>query len=109
MKAFYTIPSFHNPGGCNLSEARRRELIELSQEHNFLIVADEVYQLLWFYEPPPPAFGTMIDSGTVLSLGSFSKILAPGLRLGWIQCAPELQARLARQIFLVVNNRREPI
>ena len=91
----YTIPSFHNPSGCSMSESRRRELVELSKAHDFIIVADEVYQLLSFYETPPPALATMIDSGTVVSLGSFSKILAPAMRLGWIQCAPNLQSRLS--------------
>ncbi|MDX1570577.1 MAG: PLP-dependent aminotransferase family protein [Xanthomonadales bacterium] len=90
----YTIPSYHNPGGQCLSGARRDELVALSREHGFLIVADEVYQLLYYGEPPPPALGTMIGSETVLSLGSFSKILAPGLRLGWIQTCPALRERL---------------
>lgn len=90
----YTIPSFHNPGGHSMSAARRRQLVELSKRHDFLIVADEVYQLLSYEGQPPPAFGTMIDSETILSLGSFSKILAPALRLGWIQTSPNLRARL---------------
>ena len=55
---------------------------ELAREHDFLIVADEAYQLLYYYDSPPPAYGTMVDSGHVLSLGSFSKIWAPGMRLG---------------------------
>lgn len=90
----YTIPSFHNPGGHCLSAERREALVSLSRRHGFLIVADEVYQLLYYYEAPPPAFGTMIDGDTVLSLGSFSKILAPGLRLGWIQTSAALQQKM---------------
>ena len=90
----YTIPSFHNPGGQSLSEERRRELARLSLEHDFLIVADEVYQLLHYFDKPPPALGTMTQSGNILSLGSFSKIMAPGLRLGWIQTSAILMARL---------------
>lgn len=90
----YTIPSFHNPGGHCMSAERREALVSLSRQHGFLIVADEVYQLLYYYEAPPPAFGTMIESDTVLSLGSFSKILAPGLRLGWIQTSAELQQKM---------------
>jgi len=90
----YTIPSFQNPCGQTLSAARRERLVELSVEHEFLIVADEVYQLLNYYAPPPPALGVMAEDqgsrGSILSLGSFSKILAPGLRLGWIQAAPGL-------------------
>lgn len=90
----YTIPSYHNPGGHCMSAERRARLVKLSQERGFLIVADEVYQLLHYDEEPPPAFGTMIDGDTVLSLGSFSKILAPGLRLGWIQTGAGLRDRL---------------
>lgn len=94
----YTIPSYLNPGGQILSAARRQRLVELSQEHGFLIVADEVYQLLSYYEPPPPALGSIAeqqgDDGTILSLGSFSKILAPGLRLGWIQTSHKLMERM---------------
>ena len=93
-KLLYTIPSFHNPGGQTMSLERRKRLVELSREHGFLIAADEVYQLLYYYQPPPAALGTMIDSGTILSLGSFSKIMAPGLRLGWIQTSPQLMDQL---------------
>jgi len=81
----YTIPIYQNPSGCSMSAVRRKRLIALSQEHDFLIVADEVYQLLSYNGTPPAAFGTMLTGDTVLSVGSFSKILAPGLRLGWIQ------------------------
>ncbi|HLF31638.1 MAG TPA: PLP-dependent aminotransferase family protein [Xanthomonadales bacterium] len=94
----YTIPSFQNPGGQTLSAARRLRLVELSREYEFLVVADEVYQLLFYYEPPPAAFGSLAEEqgedGTILSLGSFSKILAPALRLGWIQTSPTLLRRL---------------
>ena len=90
----YTIPSFHNPGGQTLSHERRKLLAELSLEHDFLVVADEVYQLLHYFKEPPPALGTMTGSGNILSLGSFSKIMAPGLRLGWIQTSSELMERL---------------
>lgn len=86
----YTIPSYQNPGGQCLPLDRRLKIIEMAKQHGFLIVADEVYQLLYYNEPPPPAFGTMIDSEHVVSLGSFSKILAPGMRLGWIQTSKNL-------------------
>lgn len=94
VKLLYTIPSFLNPGGQSMSLARRERLLELSNEYDFLIAADEVYQLLYFRDPPPAALGTMIDRGRVLSLGSFSKIMAPGLRLGWIQTSPDLMNKL---------------
>ncbi len=86
----YTIPSFHNPSAYTMSASRRAQLVALSLSHDFLIVADEVYHMLSYYEAPPMAFGTMIDSGTIISLGSFSKILAPALRLGWMQASEKL-------------------
>ena len=86
----YTIPSYHNPTGVTLSGERRRRLAELSRRHDFIIAADEVYQLLNYLDQPPPAMGTLCQQGNVLSLGSFSKIMAPALRLGWIQASPAL-------------------
>jgi DNA-binding transcriptional MocR family regulator len=87
----YTIPTFHNPSSITLKADRRTQLVELSRRHNFIIVADEVYHLLNYTKaPPPPPMASFIVSDTVLSLGSFSKILAPGLRLGWIQTGPKL-------------------
>jgi 2-aminoadipate transaminase len=96
----YTIPTYHNPGGQSLSAERRGRLVELSQKHNFLIVADEVYQLLSYFDEPPPALGTMIASDTVISLGSFSKLLAPGMRLGWIQTSHPLMQKLRAHGFI---------
>ncbi len=86
-KLIYTIPIHHNPTGVTLIRERRAELVALARAHDFLIVADEVYQLLTYEGPPPPPMQTL-DRTHVLSLGSFSKILAPGLRLGWIDADP---------------------
>ncbi len=86
----YTIPSFSNPGGQTLSASRRERLVDLSREHDFIIAADEVYQMLPYFGEVPPALGTMIDRGNVISMGTFSKIMAPGLRLGWIQAPKHL-------------------
>jgi DNA-binding transcriptional MocR family regulator len=90
----YTVPSYHNPTGCSSTEVRRQQLVELAQEHNFRIVADEPYQLLYYNDAPPKACGTMIESESVVSLGSFSKILAPGMRLGWIQTSDTLREKI---------------
>jgi DNA-binding transcriptional MocR family regulator len=100
-KLVYTIPAFHNPTGQVLDRARRGRLIELSREHGFVIVADEAYQLLHHGTPPPPSFGTLGQAGNVISLGTFSKILAPGLRLGWIQTTPTLMKTLLESGALV--------
>ncbi len=91
---FYTIPTFHNPSSRTLSAVRREKLVQLSLDYKFKIVADEVYQLLAFTITPPPPMAKYIEYGSVLSLGSFSKILAPGLRLGWIQTHTDLMERL---------------
>jgi DNA-binding transcriptional MocR family regulator len=93
-KFLYIIPTFQNPSGHTLPEERREQLMSIAQEHDFLILADEVYHFLSYTQAPPKSFGAYIDSGHVISLNTFSKILAPGLRLGWIQT----QASLTRKI-----------
>jgi len=86
----YTVPVFHNPAGVTLSAKRREKLIDLSEKYDFFIIADEVYQLLNYTSTPPPPM-TYFDVGErVLSLGSFSKILAPGLKLGWMHAKNKL-------------------
>src|SRR5258706_2167445 len=92
-KFLYLIPSFHNPSGRTLSPERRDRLAQLAKEHDFLIVADEVYHFLKYGSQifKPLAFYPASES--VISLGSFSKILAPGLRLGWLQAHPNIIKR----------------
>ena len=87
-KFLYIIPTFQNPTGHTLTYERRERLVQLCQEHDFNIVADEVYHFLRFKEEPPKAFAAHTHIENVISLSSFSKILAPGLRLGWIQAHP---------------------
>ena len=96
----YTIPSYHNPSGQCTTAKRRQEVVKLAEEHDFLIVAGEVYQLLYYFDPPPPAYGTMAASNRVVSMGSFSKILAPGMRLGWIQTSVKLRDKLMASGFV---------
>ena len=94
-KLLYSIPTYQNPNGSVLPLHRRRHLIALAQRHGFTVIADEVYQLLHYGPPPPPPMAMLDDSpdGCVISLGSFSKILSPGLRLGWIHASPEIVRR----------------
>jgi DNA-binding transcriptional MocR family regulator len=95
-KFLYFIPAFQNPTGHTLSQERRERLLQLAHEHKFFFVADEVYQLLSYTsdaQRPPSSFARYINRENVISLGSFSKILAPGLRLGWIQAHPTLIKR----------------
>ncbi|MGD2271300.1 MAG: PLP-dependent aminotransferase family protein [Desulfobacterales bacterium] len=104
----YTVPTFHNPSTVTLSADRREKLVDLSATHDFFIVADEVYHLLAYTVTPPPPMMAYDTAGTVLSLGSFSKILAPGLRLGWIHAAPDLFSRLAQSGLLLSGGGLNP-
>ena len=92
-KLLYLIPTFQNPTGQTLPAERRKRLVELCHQNDILLVADEVYHLLSFTGRPPEPIAAQIDTGNVISLGSFSKILAPGLRLGWIQAGSEILRR----------------
>ena len=80
----YTVPNFHNPTGCTLPEARRLEMIRLARHYGFLIVEDDVYRDLSFEGAVPASFYALTNGDQVVSIGSFSKTLAPGLRLGWL-------------------------
>jgi DNA-binding transcriptional MocR family regulator len=96
----HTIPAFHNPTSVTLSDSRRAELLATAMEMDVVVVADEVYHLLDYGIAPDavPARRPMsaaVHDAPVLSLGTFSKILAPGLRLGWAHAAPSLLERLA--------------
>ncbi|RLD06405.1 MAG: PLP-dependent aminotransferase family protein [Chloroflexota bacterium] len=100
-KFLYTIPTFQNPSGRTLTQARREELIARARRDNFFIVADEVYQLLPYSRTLPVPFAAFAqDVEQVISVNSFSKILAPGLRLGWIQAHEHIIERLAGSGFL---------
>ncbi|HWX97410.1 MAG TPA: PLP-dependent aminotransferase family protein [Solirubrobacteraceae bacterium] len=90
-KFIYTIPNFHNPGGVTMSLARRRRLVEVARERELLVLEDNPYGLLRYEGEPLPtlysldaqAVGRGGTSDLVIYLGTFSKILSPGLRLGW--------------------------
>ena len=91
----YTIPTFQNPSGAVLPAERREALVKLADKHGFIVLSDDVYQLLHYGPPPPPplvAFDTTAQ-GCAVSLGSFSKILGPGLRVGWVHANPNLVRR----------------
>jgi len=95
-KFVYTIPVFQNPSGRTLSQDRRRKLVELAKRENFLVVADEAYQFLGYSQAHPDSFAIYTkDVEHIISVNSFSKILAPGLRLGWIQAHSAVIERLS--------------
>lgn len=92
LRVLYTIPTFHNPTSYTMSHEKRTRLAELAEKHdNFVIVADEVYQLLYFSDEAKPPLPLCYYTDKAISLGSFSKILSPAYRLGWMQIPnPEL-------------------
>jgi len=89
VKLIYTISSFQNPTGASLSEARRRELLRIAADRDALILEDDAYAELYFDAPPPQSLFAMSGGHGVVSVGTFSKILATGLRVGWIHARPE--------------------
>lgn len=80
----YTVPTFHNPTGTLMTAERRKELIELCQKNQIPIIEDDAYSELWFESPPPFPLKSMDKSGLVLYIGSTSKILGSGFRVGWV-------------------------
>ncbi|MFC6592086.1 PLP-dependent aminotransferase family protein [Deinococcus lacus] len=105
----YTIPAHHNPTGLSQSEERRRQIAQLAERYGFTILADEVYQLLHFGPQSAPPYSCWVPGGQVISLGTFSKILAPGLRVGWIHARPETLERLAANPTLLSGGGMNPL
>jgi len=93
-KAAYVVPDFANPSGLTLSTAARAALAGLSQRYGFVIVADDPYGALRWRGARPDPVGT--HGGVVVSLGSASKVLAPGLRVGWLTAPGWLLGPLVR-------------
>jgi 2-aminoadipate transaminase len=94
-RLLYSIPTYHNPTGVSLSLARRRALVEVAAEAGLLIVEDDVYRELSYDGPAPPSLWSLAPPGMVVRMGSFSKSLAPGLRLGWLTGGRKLVQRMA--------------
>ncbi|OZI13686.1 GntR family transcriptional regulator [Bacillaceae bacterium SAS-127] len=91
----YTIPCFHNPTGILMTEQRRRELLNVCEQLRLPVIEDDIYRELWIDGPPPPSLKSLDPYGHVLYLGSLSKTLSPGLRIGWIAGSEQVIDRLA--------------
>ena len=97
IKIFYTTPCFQNPSGSVTSLSRRKEILALAKRYNFLLLEDDPYRHLWFNSPPPPSYISLPENdGRVIYLGSFSKIIAPGIRCGWIVAPDWISKTLLR-------------
>ena len=93
-KFIYTISDFHNPAGTALSRARREALVELATREGIYLVEDNPYRRVRFEGESLPTLKALDRDGMVFHVGTFSKLIAPGLRIGWIASQKELIARL---------------
>ncbi len=109
VKFIYTMPTFHNPVGCTMGLRRRKKLVELSDRYGIPVVEDDPYAMLRYSGAPQPPLivldqqrlgtGTTEEAyevGNLLYVGSFSKILSPGMRLGWVVGPAPIIAHLTR-------------
>ena len=93
VKMLYLVPNFANPSGVTLTAERRVEVLKICRELGILIIEDNPYGQLYFGEMPPAAMRSL-DAEGVVYLGSFSKILSPGLRVGYVLAPPAIREKL---------------
>eukprot|EP00050_Salpingoeca_kvevrii_P000312 m.145782 g.145782 ORF g.145782 m.145782 type:complete len:402 (+) comp10084_c0_seq4:79-1284(+) len=114
-RLLYTVPTFSNPCAATHPLHTRNRLVALAAKHDFVILADEVYQLLYFDDadrPPAPYYHCARALGLgqyAVSLGTFSKIIGPGLRLGWLQADPVLRRKLASRGYVASGGGLNPL
>jgi 2-aminoadipate transaminase len=92
-KFIYTVPNFHNPAGVTMSLERRRELVRIAGERELLVLEDNPYGLLRYEGEPLPTLYSL-DAEFVIYAGTFSKILSPGVRLGWTTAPAPILAKM---------------
>lgn len=102
-KLIYVNPTFQNPTGLTMPIRTRRELLKLAERYRVPIVEDATYGELYFAEPPPPSLHQLDTSNIVILLSSFSKVMAPGLRLGWLSAARSIVDQIA-----LIKQRMDP-
>jgi len=93
-KFVYTVPSFQNPAGVTMSPPRRHRLVEVAHERELLVLEDNPYGLLRYEGDPPPPLLSLDGGIYVMYLGTFSKILSPGIRLGWVVAPPPVLEKI---------------
>jgi 2-aminoadipate transaminase len=93
IKFLYLVPNFANPSGVTLSAERRPRILEICKREHILIIEDNPYGLLYFDKPVPEALRAVEEDGVVY-LGSFSKILAPGFRVGYVLAPPAIRDKM---------------
>ena len=96
IKLVHVIPNFHNPAGCTLSEEKRRRLVELAAEHDFMIFEDDPSRELPFGKAPPETMLSMDSDDRVIHASSFSKTVSPGVRMGYLAGPADRIASMAK-------------
>lgn len=104
VKLIYTISNFHNPMGVALSLERRHELLRLAAEHGAFILDDDAYGEIYFTDDPPLSLAGLSGGHGVIMAGTFSKMIATGLRIGWVHADPEIIDRITRMRFDMGNS-----
>jgi len=109
VKLVYTVPVHHNPTGITMCNEKRARLLALARQYDFKVVADEAYQLVSFEDPGvvPLQFHDDASDPRCLSVGTFAKIIGPGIKVGWVQAHPSLLKPMADIGF--INSGNNPV
>jgi 2-aminoadipate transaminase len=95
IKFIYVIPDFQNPAGITLPESRRKKIIGIAEKYDLLVVEDSPYREIRFSGEPQKMMAELDNTGRVITLSTFSKILSPGFRVGWVIGNPEILDKIA--------------
>jgi len=93
-KLIYTVPTYHNPTGATMSARRRKQLYELAEAIDCLVLEDDPYSDMYFHRPPPPAIKSFDRTGHIVYIKSYSKLLAPGCRIAAVVASGTVLSRL---------------
>ena len=94
-KAIYIEPRFNNPTGCSLTNEQKQNIITYSERHNIPIIEDDIFRDI-FFSNPTPAIKTYDKLGKVIHISSFSKTIAPAIRIGWIVASEKNNRAIGR-------------
>jgi 2-aminoadipate transaminase len=93
-KIVYALPNFHNPAGVTMPEKNRKKLVDMASDYDFVVLEDDPYGELRYVGSHIRPIKSFDDEGRVVYMGSFSKVLSPGLRVGWVLAEPEILKKL---------------